>query len=107
LKEIVTKLGYARATEVENGEEAIQSVMINKYDVILLDLKMPIMNGYTFFEKLKTLHKSKRIDDIPYTIALTASAMTSDKQRCLEMGMNQYLAKPLDIGELRNILQSF
>lgn len=100
LHDILVKLGYSEISEAENGQEALNIMREKTFDVILLDLKMPIMNGYQFFETLK----QQKLKKMPYTIALTASAMLSDKERCLNMGMNQYLAKPLDISVLRTIL---
>jgi signal transduction histidine kinase/CheY-like chemotaxis protein len=104
LKEILNKLSYTNIMQAGNGEEALKVSKNNLFDVILLDLKMPIMNGYKFFELLKESHK-KTIEKMPYVIALTASAMNSDKQRCLDKGMDRYLAKPVDISALNDILE--
>ena len=105
LKEILSKLGHTNIVETENGLEALNALKSNEFDVILLDLKMPVMNGYQFFENMKLMHKDGQLKNIPYTVALTASAMNTDKQRCLAMGMNQYLAKPINITELKDVLQ--
>jgi len=105
LKEILNKLFYKKITQAGNGEEALNQVKKKQFDVILLDLKMPVMNGYKFFESLKECYENKIVEKMPYVIALTASAMNSDKQRCLDKGMNQYLAKPIDISALKSILE--
>ena len=106
--EILEKLSYSDITEAENGKEALKCIKTqnksNQFNVILLDLKMPVMNGYDFFESLQTYIQDQPQLKMPYVIALTASAMNTDKERCLAMGMNQYLAKPIDIGALRDIL---
>jgi signal transduction histidine kinase/CheY-like chemotaxis protein len=106
LKEILTKLGYSNISETENGLDALDVIKKDEFDVVLLDLKMPIMNGYQFFENMKVLYKESQIKKIPYTIALTASAMNSDKQRCFAMGMNQYLGKPINVNELKEVLNN-
>lgn len=105
LKEILSKLGYTNIVTSENGLQALDAIKQDEFDVILLDLKMPVMNGYEFFENMKLLHKESKIKNMPYTVALTASAMNSDKQRCFAMGMNQYLGKPINVNELKTVLQ--
>jgi CheY-like chemotaxis protein len=103
--EILQKLGYNRIQAVENGLEAYKLLLQDqeKFDVLLLDLKMPVMNGYQLFSKMKTTFSE---DDIPTVIALTASAMASDQEHCINMGMNYYLAKPVQIEILKEILNS-
>jgi signal transduction histidine kinase/CheY-like chemotaxis protein len=101
--EILQKLGYSKVQAVENGLEAYKLLQETKFDVLLLDLKMPVMNGYQLFSKLKTSFSK---NDIPTVIALTASAMASDQEHCIKMGMNYYLPKPVQIEILREILNT-
>ncbi len=88
-------------TIAENGKVAVQMAKQNKYDLIFMDCHMPEMDG---FEATKVIRAS---DDIPANlpiIALTANVMKGDREKCLAAGMNDYLGKPLQDEELREIL---
>ncbi len=88
----------ASVVEVQNGQETVETFARSKffeYDVILMDIMMPVMNGY---EATKTIRKMDRPDaaDIPI-IAMTANAFTEDRIATKKAGMNEHIAKPLDI----------
>jgi CheY-like chemotaxis protein/HPt (histidine-containing phosphotransfer) domain-containing protein len=93
------KLGY-EGHAVTNGAEAIEAVQEGGYDLVLMDCQMPVMDG---FESTRRIRCTPLHQDIPI-IALTASAMSSDRNRCLEAGMNDYLAKPVELGPLADVL---
>jgi len=81
-----------------NGEEALRMIQSNEYDLVLLDIEMPVMNGYECIERIrKMLHASKR--NIP-VMAMTAHASKTERNKCLSMGMNDYISKPFDPREL-------
>ena len=84
-----------------NGESAVELAMENDYDLILMDIQMPIMDGL----KATKLLRSKGYD-IPI-IALTANAMRQDKKTCLDAGMNAYLTKPINLGEFYSTLKKY
>jgi PAS domain S-box-containing protein len=86
-----------------SGEEAI--VLIEKYqvDLILMDIQMPGMTGY---ELTRIIRQKDRFKDIPI-IAMTAYAMEEERSRCLEAGMNDYIAKPINIKELDRVLGKY
>jgi PAS domain S-box-containing protein len=92
------KLGY-QATAVTNGAEAIAAIQHGRYDLVLMDCEMPVMDG---FEATRRIRKSTHAG-IPI-IALTAHAMADHRDRCLGEGMNDYLAKPLDLERLADVL---
>ncbi len=73
---------------VENGQEALDAVRTTHYDLIIMDCQMPVMDGYMSTEKLR-----KNGFEAPI-IALTANALATDRQKCLDAGMNDYLSKP-------------
>jgi signal transduction histidine kinase/ActR/RegA family two-component response regulator len=82
----------------ENGKEAIDIIMEHQFDVILMDLQMPVLNGYEATRFIRTnLPKEKR--NVPI-IALTANVIKSEIDKCFELGMNDYLAKPFNIRNL-------
>jgi signal transduction histidine kinase/CheY-like chemotaxis protein len=82
----------------KNGQEAVDFIKEEAYDAVLMDLKMPVLNGYESFEEIRKLRK-----DMPI-IALTAYAQDNDKQRVLEAGFDDYLAKPVSRKALIRIL---
>ncbi|MBU2590892.1 MAG: response regulator [Nitrospinae bacterium] len=83
----------------DNGQEAFEKAKGGKYDIILMDLRMPIMGGLEAAEKIRT-EISK---DIPI-IALTAAAMKEDREKAISVGMNGFLPKPINIKELQETL---
>ena len=91
--------GYA-VIEASNGAEAIEMAQANLPDLVLLDLQMPIKNG---FEVLYELRSDKRFSSTPI-VALTASAMIGEKDKALIEGFTAYLTKPLRISMIRQEL---
>jgi CheY-like chemotaxis protein len=96
---IVTRLlkknNFDSIVVVENGLEALEEAKKHKYDIILMDMQMPVMNGFEATEKIRMLREYK---DTPI-IALTAFAMKGDKEKCLEAGATDYIPKPIDSQE--------
>jgi len=86
-------------TEVVNGAEAVEAVRGTRYDLILMDMQMPVMNGLEATELIRTELKS----DIPI-IALTANAIKGENDKCIEAGMNGYISKPFIEEELVNLM---
>ena len=80
----------------ENGEQAIASVQLSAYDLVLMDCQMPVMDGY---EATRQLRRDARFANLPI-IAMTANAQADDRRRCLEAGMNDHIAKPIDVALL-------
>src|SRR5258708_7073266 len=91
---ILQKLGY-EPTMVENGQEALDAVAKDRYDIILMDLQMPEMDG---LEATRIIRESSSRQ--PVIIALTANTMQGDEEECLKAGMNDYIGKPVDLEEL-------
>jgi CheY-like chemotaxis protein len=100
---ILKKLGY-NATLVENGLLAYEACLKEKYDIIIMDLQMPVMDGLDASRKIKS---SDSINPKPTIIALTANAMTGDKERCLGAGMDDYMTKPIQIKILEENLKKW
>lgn len=84
-----------------NGQEAIDKFQTNKYELIFMDIHMPIMNGYEATTIIKESDK-----EIPI-IALTANAMKEDVEKALAVGMNEHLSKPIDINKLYEVLLKY
>lgn len=96
---ILGKLGY-QPHLAQNGNEVLELVQCRFYEVILMDVQMPEMNGLE-----ATVWIRKQAGPQPTIIAMTANAMADDREECLRAGMDDYIAKPIVIEELKTVLQ--
>jgi len=90
----------------ENGREALKMLEESDYDVVLMDCRMPVMDGYEATAAIRDQSSKVRNHAIP-VIALTANAMREDRQKCLDAGMDDYLSKPIDLPELQTLLDKW
>lgn len=97
------KVGYFEI--VDNGLEAVQKHRDRKWDVILMDCHMPEMNGYDATKEIR-LYEQVRGYRVPI-VAMTANAMVGDREKCLSVGMDDYISKPIDIDNLCKILEQW
>ena len=81
----------------ENGQIAIEKYKQNQYDLILMDIQMPVMDGITATKIIRTLELKKKPKEKIQIIAITANSLKDDRQKCLEAGMNEYISKPFDL----------
>jgi|GEM_PF-6269952 len=86
---------------VDDGVQAIDAVEAGSYDVVLMDMSMPEMDGIAATREIR---KRLPSDRQPYIVALTANAMAGTRDQCLEAGMDDYISKPIDLGALRAVL---
>ena len=98
---ILNRLGY-NPEFVNNGIDAVEMVRRKNFDVVLMDVQMPEMDGLQATVEIRKLNEDKT----PLIIAMTAGAMKEDKQLCFDSGMNDYISKPLDIDKLKDILKN-
>ncbi len=96
---MLSKLGY-RADVAANGLEVLQALERQAYDVVLMDVQMPEMDG---LETTKSIRQ--RWSDGPKIIAMTASALKGDREMCLNAGMDDYVSKPVRIEDLAKVLR--
>ncbi|MFG6093876.1 response regulator [Leptothoe sp. ISB3NOV94-8A] len=101
IRQWLGKMGY-RPDLVGNGYEAIDALKRQTYDVVLMDVHMPEMDGLTATAEIC---KQWSVDKRPYIIALTANAMKGDRERCLNAGMNNYISKPIHVPDLVKALK--
>lgn len=99
LRGLLTRMGY-ESTVVENGSIALEAIRDLKFDLVLMDCHMPEMDGYLATRKIREIIG---YDKTPI-IAMTASAMPDEKERCLQMGMTDYIAKPLEVTTVEAVL---
>lgn len=95
------RMGY-RPDIAINGLEVLDALQINRYDLILMDIQMPDMDGIEGTKLIRALHPGGQN---PRIVAMTALAMEGDKERCLEAGMDDYLSKPVRMDELVAVLE--
>jgi len=95
------RMGY-RADVAANGLEVLQALQRQSYDVILMDVQMPDMDG---LEASRVIHEEWPAEQCPRIVAVTANAMQSDREECLAAGMDDYLAKPIQINALQEALE--
>ncbi|GAB4565439.1 MAG: hypothetical protein Tsb0020_16350 [Haliangiales bacterium] len=89
---------------VQNGSEAVDAVLGGDYDLVLMDCLMPVMDGYEATLQIRRCEGKARQTPI---VALTAAVMDEDRQKCLDVGMNDIIAKPLSISNLRVIISNY
>jgi signal transduction histidine kinase/CheY-like chemotaxis protein len=97
----LARLGY-KADAVGNGQEALDAMVNRNFDLIFMDLQMPVMDG---LEATRTIRAQLPKERQPLIVALTANAMPGDRETCLAAGMNDYLSKPVKIEELQSMIQ--
>jgi PAS domain S-box-containing protein len=94
---IFKKMGY-RADCVANGQEALDALGRRPYDLVFMDVQMPVMDG---LEAARRISSTMSPESRPQIIAMTANAMNGDRERCLQSGMDDYISKPIHLEELR------
>lgn len=103
---ILSEAGFV-LERAENGQVCVEKFSQSEagfYDIILMDIRMPVMNGYEASEAIRALDRPDA--NLPI-LAMTADAFSDDIQRCLACGMNEHIAKPLDINRLTQILKKY
>jgi CheY-like chemotaxis protein len=102
MKRLLHKRGH-RVTFVADGRSAIAAVFRERFDVVFMDVQMPVLDGLEATREIRQAEAANHGSHVPI-IALTAHAMQGDKQRCLEAGMDGYLTKPINPDELDRLL---
>lgn len=101
MAQFLKHLGYV-ADVVNNGQEALDRLALQAYDIVLMDCQMPVLDGYTATQKLRQRENNQYHTVV---IGLTAHAMVGDREKCLEVGMDDYLSKPIKLQDLKEILE--
>ena len=95
-------MGYT-ADIANNGVELLELMQLHQYDVVLMDINMPDVDGYTLTAQMKTFPE---LFDVPI-IALTANVMRGDRERTLAAGCDGYIQKPVDVDDLPNQISRY
>jgi PAS domain S-box-containing protein len=102
---MIKRMGY-QMDIVANGQETIEALRLIPYDLVLMDCQMPEMDGFEATRLIRMEESNVLNCNIPI-IAMTASAMKGDKERCLQAGMNDFIAKPVRMSELERMLAAW
>jgi signal transduction histidine kinase/CheY-like chemotaxis protein len=102
VRKVFEMIGY-NIDLASNGIEVLECIDKAKYDIIFMDIQMPLMDGYETTSAIRA-QKSKQQ---PLIIAMTANAMNGDEQACLDQGMDDYISKPIVINQIRNIISKW
>jgi signal transduction histidine kinase/CheY-like chemotaxis protein len=95
---LLQKMGF-HVTIVEDGQQAVEKVRSETFDIILMDMQMPVMNGYEAAREIKTM------GILTPVIAVTAHAMKGDEQKCFDAGCDGYVAKPIDKKKMEQVIR--
>lgn len=98
---LLQRLGYSQVTVANNGEEAVAMVNAGHYDLIFMDLQMPVMGGIDAARAIRTNFSLK---NQPAIIAMTGHALTGVREECKEVGMNSFLTKPVSLDDFRKTI---
>ena len=101
IRQVLGKLGIT-ADVVDNGAQAVTAVLRQRYDVVLMDVQMPELDG---LDATRAIRLRVEPANQPYIIALTANALSGDRERCLESGMNDFIPKPIGLATLGEALR--
>ncbi len=102
IQQMLSRLGFS-ADVATNGQEALDAFETADYELVLMDVQMPVMDGLEASRRIRaTLPEARQ----PRIIAVTANAMRGDRERCLEAGMDAYLPKPVSLNQLRECLEA-
>ena len=102
---MLKKLGFT-VDLVNNGQEAVSAIQKERYDLILMDCQMPVLDGYMATETIRQSAQPESERDIPI-VALTAHAMMNNDQKCFDAGMDGYLTKPIRLSELESAIKKW
>ena len=102
LRRQLEKLGYANSTVANNGQEALTILSKTPYDIVMMDCQMPVMDGFEATDRIRTSQNGQRST---FIIALTAHALTEDRDKCIAAGMDDYITKPVGLENLSATLE--
>lgn len=100
IRNVFELLGY-KADIAANGLEALEAIKRKNYNLVFMDIQMPEMNGY----EATSIIVEHRKEDRPIIIAMTANAMLGDKEKCMEVGMDDHVTKPMRVNDLIKVIQ--
>lgn len=98
---LLQRLGYGKVDIANNGQEAVEKVAQGTYDIVFMDLQMPVMGG---IDATRAIRGNFQLKHQPAIIAMTGHALTGVKEECREVGMNAFLTKPVSLDDFRRVI---
>ena len=107
LETLLDELGYDFVI-AKNGKEGLDEWKEKAFDVVLMDVQMPVMDGFQTTKAIRNLEEEEKIDDDKksFIVGMTAHALVADEDKCISVGMNDYISKPIDEKRLIKILKT-
>ena len=99
---LLKRMGHT-VTSVNNGQEAVDAVAVQAFDIVLMDCQMPVMDGFEATRRIRAGDAGQAQAGVPI-VAMTANAMVGDRELCLECGMNDYVTKPIQVPLLKEAI---
>ncbi|KAF0239030.1 MAG: sensory box histidine kinase/response [Prolixibacteraceae bacterium] len=96
-----------KITPVANGRKAFETFKKGSYDLILMDIMLPEMNGYEITAEIRKFEKINNIEKPVIIIAVTANTYENDKEKCLAVGMDEYISKPFSAQQLISTVEKY
>jgi CheY-like chemotaxis protein len=100
---LLEKMGFG-VVVVANGREAVRALETDRFDLVFMDVQMPVMDGFDATRAIRSLESAVLNRRVP-VIAMTAHALKGDRERCLAVGMDDYVSKPIDPKELAKVTE--
>lgn len=92
---------------VRDGFEALKEIQNRKFDLVLMDLMLPGMNGYEITQEIRKYEKETGVENVVPIVAITANTLDNDREKCFQAGMNEYLPKPFTAEQLIEKIRIF
>jgi signal transduction histidine kinase/DNA-binding response OmpR family regulator len=100
---MLSSIGFSNDM-VDNGQQAVDALAAKAYDLVFMDCQMPVLDGYAATQAIREVENGRLHTPI---VAMTAHAMVGDKERCIAVGMDDYISKPLDMDQLRALVDKW
>lgn len=107
LVKFIEKLGYNNITTARNGQQCLDLFLTNDYDIIFMDIKMPIMDGDVALQKILQYEKDNTNKKNPFIVSISAYSNKEDKDKYLQIGFNDYIIKPINMSNLESIFTNY
>jgi CheY-like chemotaxis protein len=111
------KIGYSKIDIVEDGQQCLNKLTQNHYDIVFLDIRLPVLDGEQVFHYINEYYKSKTISNYnnynfknktqPYIVAMTAYCLKDDKKKYIDMGFDDYIPKPININNFKSCIENY
>jgi len=88
-----------------NGNEALEKYIVNRYDLIFMDMQMPVLDGVGAAIEIREFEKNNRIEKPVWIVAVTANSFSNDREECFQAGMNDFINKPFSEFDLKRVIE--